>query len=304
MTTPPPSGTQYHLHHGDQEAVVAAVGASLRLYRVGGRDVVRPYDEDALAPAYSGALLAPWPNRLADGRYGFGGAVYQVPVTEVDRMTALHGLVGHERFTSSGPSPDGRSVTLTHDLVPTGGYPWPLLITVTFELSDEGLACTVTALNQGSSTAPYGVGVHPWLSTAGAPVDDCVLRVDAARHVTVDNRLLPTGSEPVAHEFDLRQPRPLAGVALDDAWVGLQRDEDGRSWATLGRPDGSTVAMWGDAATQAWQVCTGDQVARIGRTAVAVEPMSCVADAFRTGDDLVQLEPGHEHVLRWGLVLR
>lgn len=304
VITPLPSGTQHHLHHGDQEAVIAEVGASLRLYRVGGRDVVRPYDEDVLTPAFSGALLAPWPNRLADGRYGFEGSVYQVPVTEVDRMTALHGLVGHERFTAVGPRDDEASVTLQHDLVPTGGYPWPLLITVTFTLSDAGLECTVTALNQGASTAPYGVGVHPWLSTGGAAVDDCSLSVGAARHVTVDNRLLPTGTEPVANQFDLRQARSLAGLALDDAWVDVLRDDDERTWATLGRPDGSTVAMWGDAATTAWQVCTGDQVARIGRTAVAVEPMSCVADAFRTGDDLVRLEPGQEHVLRWGLQLR
>ena len=304
VTTPLPSGTQHHLHHGDQEAVIAEVGASLRLYRVGGRDVVQPYDEDVLTPAYSGALLAPWPNRLADGRYGFDGAVYQVAVTEVDRMTALHGLVGHERFTAVGPRTDESSVTLQHDLVPTGGYPWPLLITVRFELSNLGLTCTVTALNQGSSTAPYGVGVHPWLSTAGAAVDDCALSVGASRHVSVDNRLLPTGTEAVAGQLDLRQPRSLAGVVLDDAWVDALRDQDGRTWATLSRPDGSTVAMWGDEATKAWQVCTGDQVARIGRTAVAVEPMSCVADAFRTGDDLVRLEPGQQHVLQWGLQLR
>ncbi len=304
VTTPLPSGTQHHLHHGDQEAVVTEVGASLRLYRVGGRDVVRPYDEDALIPAFSGALLAPWPNRLADGRYGFDGSVFQVPVTEVDRMTALHGLVGHERFTAQEPRATEDTVTLQHDLVPTGGYPWPLLVTVTFELSDEGLACTVTALNQGTSAAPYGIGVHPWLSTAGAAVDECTLSVGAARHVTVDNRLLPTGTEPVAGRFDLREPRSLAGVALDDAWVDVVRDDERRTWATLGRPDGSTVAMWGDAATKAWQVCTGDEVARIGRTAVAVEPMSCVADAFRTGEDLVRLEPGQQHVLRWGLQLR
>lgn len=304
VTTPLPSGTQHHLHHGDQEAVIAEVGASLRLYRSGGHDVVRPYDEDVLTPAFSGALLAPWPNRLADGRYGFDGAVYQVPVTEVDRMTALHGLVGQQRFTPAGPRTDDATVTLQHDLVPTGGYPWPLLITVTFTLSDEGLTSTVTALNQGASTAPYGAGVHPWLSTAGAAVDDCTLSVGAARHVTVDNRLLPTGTEAVANQFDLREPRRLAGVVLDDAWVGVLRDGDERSWATLARPDGTTVAMWGDAATTAWQVCTGDLVAGIGRTAVAVEPMTCVADAFRTGDDLVRLEPGQEHVMRWGLQLR
>ena len=67
VTTPLPSGTQFHLHHGDQEAVVTAVGASLRLYRVAGRDVVRPYEEDALTPAEVGAQVAGWARAAVAG---------------------------------------------------------------------------------------------------------------------------------------------------------------------------------------------------------------------------------------------
>jgi aldose 1-epimerase len=32
--------------------------------------------------------------------------------------------------------------------------------------------------------------------------------------------------------------------------------------------------------------------------------MTCVADAFRTGVDLVDLAPGASHTLGWGLTLR
>lgn len=303
-TTPLPTGIQYRIQHGSQEAVVTEVGAALRLYRVDGRDVVEPFDETQMTPAFSGKLLAPWPNRLADGLYEYGEVVYQVPLTEPNLVTALHGLVADVRFASAGVSSDGTCITLEHALVPTAGYPWPLRFAVTFGLDDDGLTVRIVATNEGEQVAPYGVGVHPWLSTGGAAVDDCLLRVDANRHATLDDRLLPTGTEPVSGVYDLRTARALRGVELDDAWTDAIHDTTGRTWATLAAPDGHTVVIWGDEGVRAWQACTGDHVAAMGRTAVAVEPMSCIADAFRTGDDLVQLHPGATHTMTWGLTLR
>lgn len=302
VRTPSPSGAQHTLRHGDQLAVVAAVGASLRVYRVGDRDVVLPYSEEEIAPAFSGAILAPWPNRLADGLYGYAGGTYQVPITETDRLTALHGLLGFTPFTPA-QEPTDTAVTLTTTVVPTNGYPWPLRVDVTYALGDDGLTVTTRATNLGRSTAPYGLGFHPWLSPGDAQVDECTLQLGASRHVTVDNRLLPTGAEDVEGTFDLREPTSLRGVQLDDAWLAPIRDADGLTWARLTTPDGRTTAMWADEAYAAWQVCTGDLVPPIARRGVAVEPMTCIADAFRTGDLLVELAPGATHEARWGLRL-
>ncbi len=302
MNTLPPTGDQHVLRHGEQVAVVTSVAASLREYRAGDRDVVLPFDVDAIAPAFSGAVLAPWPNRLRDGQFVVDGVEHQVALTEPGRGTALHGLVAYARFDVVDTADD--AVTLRHDLVPTPGYPWPLRLEVTYALADDGLTITVTATNLGTGTAPYGVGFHPWLSPGPGPVDACTLRLDAASRVSVDDRLLPTGTEPVAGDYDLRDGRALAGVALDDAWVDVTPDDDGLTWATLTGADGRTVAVWADATLPAWQVCTGDGIPGIERRGVAVEPMSCVADAFRTGDLLVRLTPGASHTVRWGLTLR
>lgn len=299
--TTAPSGEQHVLSHGPHRAVVVSVGASLRRYDVDGLEVVMPYDEDAIAPAFAGMALAPWPNRLRDGQYTWAGRTHQVPVTEPSRSTALHGLVSWERWTAVEQS--ASSVTLEHVVVPTYGYPWPVRLQITYTLDDGGLTVRTVATNLGDTDAPYGLGFHPWLSTRGAAVDACTLRVDATHHVTVDDRLLPTGTEPVAGVYDLREATPLAGVELDDAWTGPTRDSDGLSWIVLAAPDGRASAMWADETFRAWQVCSGDGLEGIQRGAVAAEPMTCVADAFRTGDDLITLAPGASHESTWGLRL-
>ncbi|WP_246117486.1 aldose 1-epimerase family protein [Cellulomonas composti] len=296
-----PTGAQVEIALGDQHAWVAAVGASLRAYTVGGRDVVLPFDEGALAPAFSGAVLAPWPNRLGEGAYDFAGVHHEVALTERERRTALHGLVSFARFEVVAA--DASSVTLAHTIVPTPGYPWPVRIEVSYALGDGGLVVTTTATNLGASAAPYGVGFHPWLSPGGGAVDECTLQVGVTRHVTVDDRLLPTGDEEPAGPYDLAEPLSLRGVQLDDAWLAPVLDDEGRSWARFSAPDGRTVAMWADETFTAWQVCTGDGIPRIERRGVAVEPMTCIADAFRTGDLLITLEPATTHRCVWGLRL-
>ncbi|MFC8190847.1 aldose 1-epimerase family protein [Cellulomonas sp. NPDC057328] len=301
MTSPFPTGDQHELRLGDQVAVITSVGASIREYRVGDRDVVLPFAAESLAPAFSGAVLAPWPNRIRDGVYRYRGTTYQLHLSEPPRGVAIHGLVAHQRFDLVERTPE--SVTLRHDLVPTPGYPWPVRVEQTYRLTERGLDVTTVATNLGADVAPYGVGYHPWLSPGAGTVDECTLQVDAARHVEVDNRLLPTGSAPVSGVFDLREPRSLKDVVLDDAWLEPIRDADGLSWIRLTGADGRTVAMWADETLPAWQVCTGDGLEGIDRGGVAAEPMSCIADAFRTCDLLVELEPGATHEAHWGVGL-
>ena len=295
------SGTQHHLTRGDQSATIASVGASVRTYRVGSRDLVLPYDETRIAPAFSGKLLAPWPNRLQDGAYTFDGTDYEVPVSEHARRTALHGLLAFEDYTAVAHGDD--HVTLEHTIVPSTGYPWAVRVRVTHALTDAGLEVRTEATNLSDEVAPYGLGFHPWLSPGDASLDDCSLQVDAASHVTVDDRLLPTGTEPVTGRFDLLESGSLRDRDLDDAWVDLHRDGAGLSWVRLTDDKQVTIGLWADEAFRAWQVCTGDHVPVIARRGVAVEPMTCVADAFRTGDDLIRLEPGATHEATWGLRL-
>lgn len=299
-----PSGQQYEISGAGYSAVVTQVGATLRLLRHEGRDLVVPWREDELCPLSRGALLAPWPNRIADGRYEFAGSPHQLAINEVERHTALHGRVSWQAWTRT-PEDDGSAVVLTTRLWPSSGYPFLLDLTVRYWLDDDGLTCRLTARNAGNAPAPYGCAPHPYLVPGAGRVDDWTVELPADLVLEVDaERLLPTvppvTSPVVGTELDLRQPRPLAGLALDHAYTGLPA---GPVSATVRAAGGGGVQISWDAGVLPWvQVHTADRPEpdrhRVG---LAVEPMTCPPDAFRSGVDLVVLEPGEDHAAQWAI---
>ena len=67
--TDPRSGRQLTITARGYRAEIASIGATLRALTFEGRDLVIPFDADEVRPAHRGATLAPWPNRIVDGRF-------------------------------------------------------------------------------------------------------------------------------------------------------------------------------------------------------------------------------------------
>lgn len=296
----PPSGEQYEIAFGDQRAVVTQVGGGLRTYAVGDRDVVAGYGVDEMATGGRGQVLIPWPNRLQDGRYEFDGRAHQLPLNEVARSNAIHGLV---RWVSWSAVDDGPGrIFMSYDLHPRPGYPFALSLQIEYGLSERGLRVTTRATNVGANACPYGSGAHPYVSVGTETVDDVLLRIPAATVLQADDRAIPVGSEPVAgSELDYRAERRIGAARLDHCFTDLERDDAGMARVELSDGGDSSLAVWVDASYPYVMVFTGD-LAEVGRRGLAVEPMTCAPNAFRSGDGLVRLEPGGSHVATWGIV--
>jgi aldose 1-epimerase len=296
-----PSGQQWTITSGDHEVVVVEVGGGLRAYRASGGDVIDGYADSEMCPACAGQILAPWPNRIRDGRYSFGGADHQLAITEPPRHNAIHGLVSWARWLATSVA--GDEVTLGHDLPPQPGYPWPLRLSSTWSVSGDGLRSVVVATNLGRTPCPFGFSVHPYLMVPGVHIEDLQLRVPARSRILVDGRLLPIGAARVAGgEFDYTEPRRIGAAVLDTAFGDLIRDDDGGTSVTLSSVDGRGVRIWADASFAWWQVFTSDTLpGERFRRSVAVEPMTCPPDAFRSGRDLVALQPGQSWTGSWGI---
>lgn len=300
LKNPGPSGEQLLISSGDTRAVVVTLGAGLRLVQHGGRDLVHGYDEVTAVPFCRGQVLAPWPNRVADGRYRWQGKDHQLSLTEPARQCALHGLVAWHEWTVAEHTSD--RVRLSTRVLPQPGYEFSLDLQVDYRIVHGGLESALTATNMGVDAAPYGFGVHPYLQVGDGVVDDCELRLGAHTVLSTDERLIPTGRVPVAGGGqDFTEWRSLRDVVLDDAFTDIERGSEDRIWAAV-RSGDQVTAVWGDASCGWWQVCTGDQATPPWqRRGVALEPMTCPPNAFATGEDVLTLEPGESHTVRWGL---
>jgi aldose 1-epimerase len=289
-------GERFELAAGGYRAVLAEVGANLAGLWHDGRPVTVDNSPDALPPKSSGAVLLPWPNRIADGRYRFDGVVYQLPLTEPALRNASHGLVKWVRWSADERTES--SVTLVHDLVPQTGYPFELRLRLTYSLdADTGLHVQTTITNTGPSVAPFGAGFHPYLDLGNHDLDSVELLVPASVVLDTDERSIPTGSHPVeGTPFDLRTIRPIGSLRLDHGFTELTGS------AALLRTEQRTVELRWDAAYRYLQVFTPSFITP-GRNAVAIEPMSCPANAFNTGEGLIRLEPGDAWTGSWGIRL-
>jgi aldose 1-epimerase len=291
-----PSGEQIELELGDQRVVVVEVGGGLREYAAGGRAVLDGYGDDELCSSGRGQLLIPWPNRIADGRYEFDGRVEQLPLDEPERGNAIHGLV---RWAAWGVAERRRDrVVMEYLLHPRPGYPFTLALRVEYALEGDGLTVRTEATNVGDETCPYGAGVHPYLAGANGSVDELTLTVPADTVLESDERGLPVAARPVeGTDFDFRFPKPVGRLRLDHCFGGLAREDDGRAWVRLG----NGTSLWADRSFDYLMVFTGDGLPDVERRSLAVEPMTCPPNAFRSGEGLVRLEPGETHVATWGL---
>lgn len=289
------TGKQYTITAGSHEATIIEVGAGLRRYTADGAEVTFAYGEDELPPWACGSVLVPWPNRLRDGRYRFQGHDYQVPITEPATNSANHGLARWVRWRLVGR--EDASVTLACEIVPQPGWPFELDVFVTYSVDpDLGLSVTAGARNRGQGAVPFGMGFHPYLSPRGARIDDLVLTVPAAQHLLVDDQQIPVGAEPVdGTPYDFRTGRKLGEQRLDDGFAAVESP----GVVEVRGPNGGARLHY-DESFKFLQVFTKDDVAG-GRPGLAVEPMTCPANALNSGQGLVVLEPGESWSGLWGI---
>jgi aldose 1-epimerase len=92
---------------------------------------------------------------------------------------------------------------------------------------------------------------------------------------------------------------------MDTAFANLVPDSDGLIRVHLQAPGGDPrITLWVEPAYKFLMVFTADAIPDTARRrrSIAVEPMTCAPNAFRSGDGLIVLQPGESWTGSWGIL--
>lgn len=235
-----------------------------------------PFAEFRQRPtSYGIPILFPFPNRIRDGKFRFGGEEYQPDPPR-------HGFVRDKAWVverHGASDAEGAWLTSSFDAATYAErilrrFPFPFRLEVTYRLKNGALEMGTTASNTGERAMPVGFGIHPYFRLP----DRGVVTVPAGEMWELSDSL-PTGKLlAVAGKYDLRRGRSVEGLQLDDILTTIEAGADETTRCTLTDPQNATETVVEFSARQFPHVVVFTPPAP--RKAICIEPNTCPTDAF------------------------
>lgn len=252
---------------------------------------------------FKGAKLAPFPNRVKDGKYKFNGKDYQMPRNGDAKKNSIHGFLFNKPFDLISHSESSTECNVEFEFTHNGkheGYPFPFRMNIVYALSEDGFECVTTVKNMGKEAMPFGDGWHPYFKT-GTLVDRLQLILPDCEELEVDGGLIPTGKKkPYTRFSDLET---IGKTEFDTPFAIKVRERDDTAYIQLYDPDRNfQITLWQEVGKNKYnyfQIYIPQD-----RQSIAIEPMTCAPDAFNNGIGLIVLEPGESFTGTYGVTLK
>lgn len=158
--------------------------------------------------------LAPYSNRIRNGRFEFGGKTIRIGPNSPGHAHPLHGTAWRGLWSFAAHSANGVSLEYVHR--PDDGWPWAFSLTQEIKIDRDALTIRLTMRNASGSPMPAGLGFHPYFSNP----QSARLRFIADGYWRPDEEGLPQEWSAAAPDFDFSLGRALAGAAIDQCFTG------------------------------------------------------------------------------------
>ena len=298
----PLSKNKFSLKNDDCELVVTDHGAALISFNYRGIDYLASQFSPYVIEASQGQLLCPWPNRIKNGTYEHLGTKFQLPINEVEKRNAIHGLIRWNLFQVINLDHNG--IEMTSVVIPQQGYVYELKVKVKFELLEFGFKVLTEVSNESDFPAPFGMGWHPYFNVSEDGIDSCYLQIKADSFYETDPNMIPVKLQSVIDsDFDFRQSKPIAGTIFDTCYTNF--DNEAVRAILWNKDSDRQLRLFADNMFGQLMVYSGDTLknSRLRRRSIAMEPMTCPADAFNSKSGLILIESHQSVSGEWGISL-
>jgi aldose 1-epimerase len=248
--------------------------------------------------------MTPFPNRIPSGEYSFRGKTYDLPLNKEKENCAIHGLVYDKEFILKKQKVTKESAIVHLQYIykkDYQGYPFHFRLDIFPALKkDFGFSCVTQITNLGKEPLPMGDGYHPYFKTK-TKVDELYLQIPSTERVVVDKRMIPTGKMVEFKKFkELKQ-------------IGKQEFDTGFVLKRNGKNNIARVILYDknqDLAIIPWQQIGKEKYNYLqlyipkDRKSIAVEPMSCMTNAFNNKNGLIILKPKEMFDASYGVVIQ
>ena len=248
-------------------SIAPGIGNIAYRMTVKGHDVLRWPHADMAAfkanPNQTGIpFMAPWINRLDEQAFYANGKRYafDMGLGNIRGAIPIHGFVtttSEWHVVSVDAGRMGAAVTsrLEFSRQPSWMKQWPFAHTIemTYRLTNGTLEVETAITNLSAEPMPVSVGFHPYFQLTDSPRDEWTISVGARTHLKLTPNKLPTG-ETEALPAPFTAGVPLRDYELDDSFMDLVRDEQGRATMTVSGKGQRLDVQFGPnyRAAQAW----------------------------------------------------
>lgn len=274
-------------------SIIPEYGGCLNSFVVNGRSILwrasnKTEIEAQTIDSFAGAQLFPYPNRVKNAQYSFSDQEFLLPQNDYPRNNALHGLVYNQSFTVDDTDIEKGEISISFNYQKQHpGYPFEVLLKNKFQLGENSLYIFTTIANMGSEDIPIGHGWHPYFNTP-LKVDTHLLQISGDEHFPIDEHLIPYGNTKVLKSFS-----KYAAIGTKELNHCFKLSENEVQKTELVNPkDGVTVTMITDGYPYL-QVYTPSH-----RNCIALEPQTCIPDAFNNQIGCRHLKPNETIELR------
>lgn len=215
------------------------------------------------------AVLFPFPNRLEKGRFTHENNNYQLPITEPKRENAIHGFLKNCSFEVI--SVTDNQLYLQYNHLGDEDFPFAFLFTMSYFFSKDGFSLEYVVKNNGHSSFPFGIGWHPYFTISN--IDNAYITFKSTQTYNTNEAMIPHESEPFSEERI-----HLKGAELDTCFDLIHHEitlTTERYKLYLKAPQAEYLQLF----------------IPEDRESIAIEPMTCIANAFNNETGKKVLEP-------------